>query len=283
MVLYPPATRPWVYCPLCGVRLTREPIDVPFPGHESWCTPWSRMANRLLGALAEDDIYSRTLFHRWGDFSERLFLGAYAEGAGSGSIRDEDLQCLRVCGATSRAELMATMTTAADGSPTAVASQAPSGDSWPRRMCDDSSSSLGDPLGMARFFKPRRRETKETSRSCSGSGGMSAEYAVRQKTSGVLPRPSCAGAPNNPYLSPARPSSLPPRSGWRARPAKLQPVPRQDLERFARRLQGWTEKHPPFRKGWTDLRGNHICGSGHIHTPENLARAWHDGHAVPRA
>ena len=67
------------------------------------------MVNRLLGALAEDDIYSRTLFHRWGDFSERLFLGAYAEGAGSGSIRDEDLQCLRVCGATSRAELMATI------------------------------------------------------------------------------------------------------------------------------------------------------------------------------
>ena len=48
------------------------------------------MVNRLLGALAEDDIYSRTLFHRWGDFLERLFLGAYAEGAGSGSIRDED-------------------------------------------------------------------------------------------------------------------------------------------------------------------------------------------------
>ena len=35
--------------------------------------------NRLLGALAEDDIYSRTLFHRWGDFSERLFL-EYAVG-----------------------------------------------------------------------------------------------------------------------------------------------------------------------------------------------------------
>ena len=31
------------------------------------------MVNRLLGALAEDDIYSRTLFHRWGDFSERLY------------------------------------------------------------------------------------------------------------------------------------------------------------------------------------------------------------------
>ena len=183
MVLYPPPTRPWVYCRLCGVRLTREPIDVPFPGHESWCTPWSRMVNRLLGALAEDDIYSRTFFHRWGDFSERLFL----------------------------------------------------------------------------------------------------EYAVGQKTSGVLPRPSCAGAPSNPYLSPARPSSLPPRSGGRARPAKLQRVPRQDLEQFARRLQGWTEKHPPFRKGWTDPRGNHICGSGHIHSRENLARAWHDGHAVPRA
>ena len=49
-----------------------------------------------------------------------------------------------------------------DGSPTAVASQAPSGDSWHWRMSDDSSSSLGDPIGMARFFKPRRRETKET-------------------------------------------------------------------------------------------------------------------------
>ena len=188
MVLYPPPTRLWVYGRLCGVRLTREPIDVPFPGHESWCTPWSRMANRLLGALAEDDIYSRTLFHRWGDFSERLFLGAYAEGAGSGSIRDEDLQCLRVCGATSRAELMATMTTAADGSPTAVASQAPSGDSWPRRMCDDSSSSLGDPLGMARFFKPRRRETKETSRSCSGSGGRSGSGGLAPPDGGPCER-----------------------------------------------------------------------------------------------
>ena len=146
------------------------------------------------------------------------------------------LRCLRVCGATSRAELMATM--------------------------DDEAAST-----RSRGFSER----------------LFLEYAVRQKTSGVLPRPSCAGAPSNPYLSPARPSSLPPRSGWRARPAKLQPVPRQDLERFARRLQGWTEKHPPFRKGWTDLRGNHICGSGHIHTPENLARAWHDGHVVPRA
>ena len=152
-----------------------------------------------------------------------------------------------------------------DGSPTAVASQAPSGDSWPRRMSDESSSSLGDPLGIARFKKPRRRETKET------------------KDHSEEPSGSCAEAPSAPCLSSARPSSLPPRSGGRARPAKLQPVPRQDLERFARRLQGWTEKHPPFRKGWTDPRGNHICGSGHIHSLENLARAWHDGHAVPRA
>ena len=48
------------------------------------------------------------------------------------------------------------------GSPTAVASQAPSGDSWHWRMCDGSSSSLGDPLGAARFVKPRRPQTKET-------------------------------------------------------------------------------------------------------------------------
>ena len=48
------------------------------------------------------------------------------------------------------------------GSPTAVASQAPSGDSWHWRMSEDSSSSLGDPLGAARFCKPRRPETKET-------------------------------------------------------------------------------------------------------------------------
>ena len=48
------------------------------------------------------------------------------------------------------------------GSPTAVASQAPSGDSWHWRMSDGSSSSLGDPLGAARFVKPRRPKTKET-------------------------------------------------------------------------------------------------------------------------
>ena len=48
------------------------------------------------------------------------------------------------------------------GSPTAVASQAPSADSWHWRMCDGSSSSLGDPLGAARFVKPRRPQTKET-------------------------------------------------------------------------------------------------------------------------
>ena len=48
------------------------------------------------------------------------------------------------------------------GSPTAVASQAPSADPWHWRMCDGSSSSLGDPLGAARFVKPRRPQTKET-------------------------------------------------------------------------------------------------------------------------
>ena len=173
-----------------------------------------------------------------------------------------------------------------DGSPTAVASQAPSGDSWHWRMSDDSSSSLGDPLGMARFFKPRRRETKETKddleAQVQGMHDCLVDLAARTPRT-EEPSGSCAGAPSAPCLSSARPSSLPPRSGGRARPAKLQPVPRQDLERFARRLQGWTEKHPPFRKGWTDPRGNHICGSGHIHSPENLARAWHDGHAVPRA
>ena len=49
-----------------------------------------------------------------------------------------------------------------DGSPTAVASQAPSGDSWPRMKADDSPCSQMDPLGFARFLKQRRRETKET-------------------------------------------------------------------------------------------------------------------------
>ena len=37
MVLYPAPTRIWVHCRFCGVRLTREPIDTPFPGHEDWC------------------------------------------------------------------------------------------------------------------------------------------------------------------------------------------------------------------------------------------------------
>ena len=169
MVLYPPPTRPWLYCRVCGVRLTREPIDVPFPGHESWCSQekWRRIVYKAC---------CRPL-HRW-------------------------LQ------------------------------------RW-RRLVFKAAQSLFPSMGD---FSERPRD-----------------------------------------LSPARPSSLPPRSAPRARPAKLQPVPRQDLERFARRLQGWTEKHPPFRKGWTDPRGNHICGSGHIHSRENLASAWHDGHAVPRA
>ena len=226
MVLYPPPTRPWLYCRVCGVRLTREPIDVPFPGHESWCSQekWRRIVYKAC---------CRPL-HRWLQRWRRLVFKAAQSPFPSMVF-------------------------------SAVASQAPSGDSWPRRMSDESSSSLRDPLGIARFKKPRRRETKET------------------KNHSEEPSGSCAGAPSAPYLSPARPSSLPPRSGGRARPAKLQRVPRQDLEQFARRLQGWTEKHPPFRKGWTDPRGNHICGSGHIHSPENLARAWHDGHAVPRA
>ena len=74
------------------------------------------------------------------------------------------------------------------GSPTAVASQAPSGDSWHWRMSDDSSSSLGDPIGMARFFKPRRRETKETSRSCSGSGGRSGSGGLAPPDGGPCER-----------------------------------------------------------------------------------------------
>ena len=123
MVLYPPPTRPWLYCRVCGVRLTREPIDVPFPGHESWCSQekWRRIVYKAC---------CRPL-HRWLQRWRRLLFKAAQSPFPSMVF-------------------------------SAVASQAPSGDSWPRRMSDESSSSLGDPLGIARFFKPRRRETKET-------------------------------------------------------------------------------------------------------------------------
>ena len=37
MVLYPVPTRIWMHCRFCGVRLTREPLDTPFPSHIGWC------------------------------------------------------------------------------------------------------------------------------------------------------------------------------------------------------------------------------------------------------
>ena len=56
------------------------------------------MVNRLLGALAEDDIYSRTLFHRWGDFSERVYArhldregGCKAAKLQDGSVMAKDV------------------------------------------------------------------------------------------------------------------------------------------------------------------------------------------------
>ena len=156
--------------------MTREPIDVPFPGHESWCSQekWRRIVYKAC---------CRPL-HRWLQRWRRLVFKAAQSPFPSMVF-------------------------------SAVASQAPSGDSWPRRMSDESSSSLGDPLGIARFKKPRRREAKET------------------KDHSEEPSGSCAEAPSAPCLSSARPSSLPPRSAGRARPAKLQRVPRQDLEQFA--------------------------------------------------
>ena len=58
--------------------------------------------DRLLGALAEDDIYSRTLFHRWGDFSERVYARHLdreeglqgREASGRVAARRRDLQVL---------------------------------------------------------------------------------------------------------------------------------------------------------------------------------------------
>ena len=60
MVLYPPPTRLWKHCPDCGIRLTRELIDTPAPGHDPWsivCS-WKRIVGRLLVADASSRISS---------------------------------------------------------------------------------------------------------------------------------------------------------------------------------------------------------------------------------
>ena len=161
-----------MHCRFCGVRLTREPIDVPFPEHESWCSQekWRRIVYKAC---------CRPL-HRWLQRWRRLVFKAAQSPFPSMVF-------------------------------SAVASQAASGDSWPRRMSDESSSSLGDPLGMARFFKPRRRETKETKddleAQVQGMRDWLVDLAARTRRT-EEPSGSCAGAPSNPYLSPARPSCI---------------------------------------------------------------------------
>ena len=76
-------------------------------------------------------------------------------------------------------------------------------------------------------------------------------------------------------LNAPRPSSVPPRSAPRARPAQLQPESLRVLKSFGTRLRD--RGLPTPRAGWTDLRGNLGCGSGHVHSPHNLDRAWYDG------
>ena len=76
-------------------------------------------------------------------------------------------------------------------------------------------------------------------------------------------------------LNAPRPSSVPPRSAPRARPAQLQPESLRVLESFGTQLRD--RGLPTPRAGWTDLRGNLGCGSGHVHSPHNLKKAWYDG------
>ena len=70
MVKYPSPTRVWVHCEVCGIRLSREDIDVPAPPHESWCPAhrWRRFVERLCEDT-EDRIVAIVL---WRLFAERL-------------------------------------------------------------------------------------------------------------------------------------------------------------------------------------------------------------------
>ena len=76
-------------------------------------------------------------------------------------------------------------------------------------------------------------------------------------------------------LNAPRPFSVPPMSAPRARPTQLQPESLRVLKSFGTQLRD--RGLPTPRAGWTDLRGNLCCGSGHVHSPHNLDRAWFDG------
>ena len=63
MVLMPPPTEVWVHCPLCGIRLTRENIDTPTPGHDACCVPQRAWRPQM---------WRSVLRWCWGYFVQRL-------------------------------------------------------------------------------------------------------------------------------------------------------------------------------------------------------------------